>query len=134
MKNWFHLRFDARILVKCYNDSNLQEWCSLEPNRTDAYDLSTWNMVMGLVLSTNETLYIRRSDLKRKVLNIATVEVSYEIICFNLHSHFQKINSEMCAIFQASSLLKGMNKKLTGFFRRFDNCSTTIFYFHSEPC
>ena len=87
--NLFHLRFDTRLLVKCYNSSSLQEWYSLEPNRTESFDLSTWSMEQGLVLNTNETLYIRRSNLRKKVLRIATVK--------------------------GSPLLKRVDKKLTGF-------------------
>lgn len=74
--NPINLRFDSQLIVKCYDDPNIQEWYSLIKNETSVYDLATWDFKNGFQLKTNLSKYERRGGLKGKVVRIATTEVN----------------------------------------------------------
>ena len=75
--NQLSLRFDSRMLIKCYDDINIREWYSIWENETIICDLATLDRKSGLLLKTNLTLYERRSGLRGKKLRIAILKVKY---------------------------------------------------------
>ncbi|XP_043468169.1 uncharacterized protein LOC122502278 [Leptopilina heterotoma] len=62
--NPLNLRFDTRMIVKCYDDQILREWYSLYKNDTQIFDIATWNQTHDFKLLTKDKfLYSRRKDV-----------------------------------------------------------------------
>lgn len=77
--NPINLRYDSQLIVKCYDEQNIQEWYSLSKNKTTVYDFATWDLKNGLKLKSNLTKYERRGGLGGMKLRIAVAEASKDI-------------------------------------------------------
>lgn len=76
--NRFHLKFDTRMLVKCYDDPKLREWYSVNSsNEVMTNDLMEWRKETGLVLKTSKNLYQRRYDVGGTILRVSSVKVVF---------------------------------------------------------
>ncbi|XP_051169299.1 uncharacterized protein LOC127286763, partial [Leptopilina boulardi] len=81
--NPLNLRFNTKILVKCYNDIILREWYSLYMNDTQVFHLATWNNTHGFkMLIKDKFLYSRRNDaggvsLRVIVLNTGVISQNF---------------------------------------------------------
>ena len=73
--NPFHLSFNSKVLVKCYDNANLREWYSIYENKTEIRDFAKWNPKDGLFLKTQKRLYDRRPSIGGKTLRTVTVKV-----------------------------------------------------------
>ncbi|XP_043468168.1 uncharacterized protein LOC122502277 [Leptopilina heterotoma] len=75
--NPLNLRFDTRMIVKCYDDPILREWHSLYKNDTQIFDIATWNQTHGFKLLTKDKfLYSRRNNVGGITLRVSSINNS----------------------------------------------------------
>lgn len=73
--NPLNVLFNARFLVKCYDDDILREWYSVHKNVTEVFDLAILDPENRIVLKTNQSFRQRRSNMQGKSLKIARVNI-----------------------------------------------------------
>jgi hypothetical protein len=75
-KNRFHLNFDTLLLVKCYNNSHIHEWYTVNNNKeVQMTDLMEWTPGSNLIIKTYQNLYRRRHDVAGSLLRVSSVKV-----------------------------------------------------------
>ncbi|KAL2712484.1 hypothetical protein V1478_018007 [Vespula squamosa] len=74
--NIFNLSFDTEMLILCYDEMILKEWYSIQGNDTIISNYAIWEPGKDFSLTTNMSLYTRRSDLFGKVLRVGWVKDS----------------------------------------------------------
>ncbi|XP_076677005.1 uncharacterized protein LOC143373531 isoform X2 [Andrena cerasifolii] len=80
--NPFHLSFNTRMLVMCYDDYVLREWYSVDRKTTEIFDLARWypgkdlNASLAIDMLTDLSICQRRNNLKGAVLRGVTIQSS----------------------------------------------------------
>lgn len=69
----FKLAFNTQMIVNCEGNNNLREWYSVFENKTEIFELATWNPENGLNLKTHKDVYQRR-NLQGITLKIVKVK------------------------------------------------------------
>ncbi|KAK2576889.1 hypothetical protein KPH14_005514 [Odynerus spinipes] len=72
--NIFHLRFDTRMLVRCYKENVLREWYSLDGKRTEIDDVATWSVEKGIAMIAPPILHDRRYNLRGLIMKAVIVK------------------------------------------------------------
>ncbi|KAJ8679000.1 hypothetical protein QAD02_014787 [Eretmocerus hayati] len=75
-KNYFNLRFDTEMIVKCYGDPVIYEWYSFHGTDIVVKEFARWDIDKRYQLKSTKSLYERRNNLEGKLIRIATIKES----------------------------------------------------------
>ncbi|XP_011500886.1 PREDICTED: glutamate receptor U1-like [Ceratosolen solmsi marchali] len=101
-KNRFHLNFDTLLLVKCYNNSHIHEWYTVNNNKeVQMTDLMEWQPGSNLVIKSYQNLYRRRHDVAGSLLRVSSVKEHPTSLVHRMngenHTMFTKIIIELAS-------------------------------------
>ncbi|KAJ8679001.1 hypothetical protein QAD02_014788 [Eretmocerus hayati] len=72
-QNYFSLRFDTEMIVKCPEDPVIYEWYSFHGTDIVVQDFARWDMDNRYQVKSDKSLYERRKNLKGKLIRVVTV-------------------------------------------------------------
>ncbi|XP_043669881.1 glutamate receptor ionotropic, delta-2-like isoform X2 [Vespula pensylvanica] len=103
--NIFHLKFNSEMLVRCGTENTLNEWYSVNRNRTEITDLVSWNLEKGITEIVTGSLYERRYNLQGLIMRAVIVKDS-PFINLNengqLDGMFGRVFKELCMTLNCS--------------------------------
>ncbi|KAF7383166.1 hypothetical protein HZH68_015015 [Vespula germanica] len=74
--NIFHLKFNSEMLVRCGTENMVQEWYSIDTNRTEVSNVATWSLERGITKIVPDSLYERRHNLQGLIMRAVIVKDS----------------------------------------------------------
>ena len=76
-QNKFKFSYLATVLFKCHDDKAIQKWYSFNGNEIKFVTKGFWEPKTRLILKEEDSLHVRRGNLRGKILRIATVKVIF---------------------------------------------------------